>query len=335
MKTNFDFTLKGADWWKPFLGFWVLFLVIYVLDMMMSIGGASRVGHFGVYLLLLFVFMLLLLIIQAIFTIVFLRIMLPKLSIGGKSFSFRGDIGKYLGMNVVGLLLSLVTLTIYVPWYARRITAYLISETTFDGVSPAFLGKGGKLFKYFLLGLWIPVIVLCVIIAVALGIGIARGGAAASSANSQLSASLVTFLTMIVIFIIIVPFMYLMYKWYANIRWNDVAIAWQTSFWPSCGFILGQMLLTVITAGIYWPAALLRMARYFAAKTVFSKGDAEIGRLGFEGDIGRGFGLLWGQTLLSIITLGIYIPWATANIGRWLAAATIFDSKELSAEHSV
>ena len=115
MKTNFDFTLKGADWWKPFLGFWVLFLVIYVLDMMMSIGGASRVGHFGVYLLLLFVFMLLLLIIQAIFTIVFLRIMLPKLSIGGKSFSFRGDIGKLFSVNYCYRLTTIKTTASFRP----------------------------------------------------------------------------------------------------------------------------------------------------------------------------------------------------------------------------
>ncbi len=323
MKTNFDFTLRGKDWWGPFLGYWTLFLLFYVPILMAARLAPSLVARTGVYLLLLLAFLFAMLIIQAIFTVIFLRIILPKLSIGGKAFGFRGDIGKYLGMNIVGLLLSIVTLTVYVPWYTRRIVAYLVGETIFDGASPEFLSKGGKLFKYFLLALWIPVIVVSVIFGVILGVSVASGGMGASTA--QLAAMSSAFVQVLVIFIVIIPLLYLMCKWFVSIRWNAVTIAWKTSFWPSCGFILGQLLLTVITIGIYWPAAALKAYKYFTSRTALSKGDAEVGLLGFEGKMGRGFGLLWGQTLLSIITLGIYIPWASVNIGRWLAAATYFE----------
>lgn len=95
-----------------------------------------------------------------------------------------------------------------------------------------------------------------------------------------------------------------MYKWYVDIRWQEVTIRWKTAFWPSCLFILGQLLLTVITVGIYGPAAFLRLYQYFAGRTVLSDPSGEIGRLGFDGPIGRGFGLLWGQALLSLITAG-------------------------------
>jgi uncharacterized membrane protein YjgN (DUF898 family) len=38
--------------------------------------------------------------------------------------------------------------------------------------------------------------------------------------------------------------------------------------------------------------------------------------------LGRGFLLMWGQGLLSLITAGIYYPWAMARVGRWVASHT-------------
>ena len=51
---------------------------------------------------------------------------------------------------------------------------------------------------------------------------------------------------------------------------------------------------------------------------MLESGDAELGRLYFEGKLGEGFLLLWGQCLLSIVTLGIYLPWAIAKTNVWL-----------------
>jgi hypothetical protein len=322
MKANFSFTLTGRDWWKPFLGFWLLFLMVYIPEVTLPQWGLIDTGMTGVYFIVLLVFLVLLLVVQSIFTIVFLRIMLPKLSIDGKAFSFRGSVGKYLGMNLLGLLLSIVTLTIYLPWYMKRITAYLVSETGFDGAAPEFKGKGGRMFVYYLLGLWVPVIVICVLLALVFGVGFTSGSAPGMAFGALLTALLL---------VLVMPALcYLMYKWYVNLAWKDVAITWKTRFWPSVGMILGQILLTVITIGIYWPAAYLRLFRYFTARTVLSRGDQEIGRLGFEAK--GGFGLLWGQALLSIITLGIYIPWACARVGRWISAGTYCETVEAPAQ---
>jgi uncharacterized membrane protein YjgN (DUF898 family) len=265
------------------------------------------------------VFLIVPVVIQAVFTILFLRIIVPKLSIGGKAFVFRGHIAKYLGMNLTGLLLSIVTLTVYLPWYARRIVTYLVGETTFNGSSPEFLGKAGRLLKYLLLAMWIPVIVVGIVFGLMSGVGTVsyatvQAGMTPAQAGMAFAVSL-----------IMIPFLYLMYKWYVDVRWNDVTIAWRTSLWPSCGFILGQLLLSLITISIYWPAAALRLYRYFTARTVLSKRDVEMGRLGFDGSIAKGWRLMWGQALLSIVTLGAYIPWACAIIGRWIAASTYYE----------
>ena len=43
MKTRFNFTLTGKDWWKPFLGYWVIVLVVDALIQVMSRRAGSLV----------------------------------------------------------------------------------------------------------------------------------------------------------------------------------------------------------------------------------------------------------------------------------------------------
>ena len=53
-------------------------------------------------------------------------------------------------------------------------------------------------------------------------------------------------------------------------------------------------------------------------------------RLAFTGTGGQLFSLILGQTLLSIITLGIYIPWATVKITKYFAEHTEVGGKAAS-----
>jgi uncharacterized membrane protein YjgN (DUF898 family) len=321
MKRYFELTLSGRDWWGPFLGFWVLYWLMYLSQQLINKSVAFSGGRAGLLLLVNLVFMIVMVIIQSIFTIVLLKIIVPKLSFDGGSFNFDGTIGKYLGLNIGGILLSIITLSIYAPWYIRNIIGYLASNTSFKGARLEFLGTGGRLFKYFVLALYLPVIVLSVLVSVVIGITLYGRGGGSGRAGVQIVTTLMVF----VVLFILIPFIYLVYKWCVNVKWNEATVRWRTSFWPSCGFILGQALLTLITMGIYGPAAALRIYRYFAERTIFSRGDVELGRLGFDGPLGRGFGLLWGQGLLSLITLGIYIPWAYARVGRWMMSATYIE----------
>jgi len=327
MKTRFNFTLTGKDWWKPFLGYWVIVLVVDALIQVMSrrvgTGSVSAAGSFVTSI----VGMIILVIAQAIFTIVVLRIILPKLSIGEHAFSFRGEVGAYVGMNVGGILLTIITLGIYSPWYLKRIVSYLAAETTINGASPAFGGRPGKLLKYIFLAVWIPVIVITVI-GVVIGLASFGSDLASGPTSAAMAVSVITFIAVAVFFIVLIPFFYLMYKWMIDFQWNDLSIRWKTSFWPSCFFILGQVLLTLITVGIYWPAATLRLFRYFTNATTVARGEAELGHVVFEGGIGNGFGLLWGQALLSLITIGIYLPWAYTRIARWIFDSTSVELAE-------
>ena len=94
---------------------------------------------------------------------------------------------------------------------------------------------------------------------------------------------------------------------------------------------MGQLALTVVTLSFYWPVAFVKCLAYFAGKTAFERGAdpaaTEIGRLGFDRGEGGYFGFIWGQTLLTIVTLGIYAPWAIAKIGRWACDRLYYEEK--------
>jgi uncharacterized membrane protein YjgN (DUF898 family) len=118
-------------------------------------------------------------------------------------------------------------------------------------------------------------------------------------------------------------YMYLIYHWFfTNLHYRDKTLSWNTRFWPSVSLIWVQMLLSVVTLGIYLPVAFIKVYGYLAGNTEIRVEEQRVGRLGFQGQTSRGFGLLWGQTLLTIITLGVYAPWAMARIGKWFLSNT-------------
>lgn len=337
MKTSFEFTLEGKDWWKPFLPVWAVYLiymgVTQASNTAQKTGGGSTLALLGV-----FIAFLAMLAVGSAFMIIILRIVLPKLSIGDKRFEFHGEVGTFVGMMFLGVFLTVITLGIYMPWFVKKLASYLCSETRFGGETPEFLGKPKKLLLIYLPFLLIMVAIIVVAVLVSMGSFLPSGelfgdyGSSgygfdadyARASGMPIAASIITFL--LVLFLCI-PFTYLIYRWYVNFSCGGATLSWKTSFWPSCFYILGQACLTIITLGIYWPAATLKLYSYFAERTVIEREGREEGRLGFEGPIGKGFGLLWGQALLCIITLGIYIPWGYSKVGSWILENSYYEGK--------
>jgi uncharacterized membrane protein YjgN (DUF898 family) len=322
MKSNFEFTLKGKDWCVPFFVFWVLFVAFYIpmLVLPSRISPDMQAGKY-VSLLLPIPFLIMMIFAYPAFTVVFLRIMLSKLSIREKAFSFKGKISTLIGITIKGTLLSIITLTIYLPWFMRNYLAYIVSEVSFNEANPSFMGKGGKLFKYILLSVTLPFIAL-----IALTTFLSFNDSFREGTGLSFSVK-ISIIIYSLAFIMYIPFLYLLYKWYINIQWRNKKICLAAKFWNTCGYILGQMLLTVLSVGIYFPAAYLKIYRYFINRVSVFTDETEEGTLGFEGPVKKGFLLIWGQTLLSIITIGIYLPWAYAKVGSWAASFTYYDDK--------
>jgi uncharacterized membrane protein YjgN (DUF898 family) len=321
MKKHFKCAITGAAWWKPFIAFVALTLAIMIPNELASLNPPDAPVKAFATLLLTLTLEGLLVVVQAAFSVILMRIAFPLVSIDEKPFAFTGKVGEYVKINIFGFLLCIVTLGFYIPAYARKIVAYLAAHTRRDGECASFLSKTGELMKYYLLALLVPVIAVCVLFAII----VVKSGYVSPVSGSYGPLTLALYL---VLLLAIIPFVYLAYKWTVNFGWRDVTISWNTRFGPSCAFIAGQIALVVVTLGILWPVAVVNIVRYFAGKTVIRKNGTEAGRLGFDGTRGKGFTLLWGQTLLTIITLGIYLPWAYANCARFFVNGTYFEEKQ-------
>ena len=118
--------------------------------------------------------------------------------------------------------------------------------------------------------------------------------------------------------------MYLRYKWMVNVKYKEYIIQWDTDFWSSCKAILFQVFLTIITIGIYYPLALVKMYKYFAEKTV-AISDTRTKKFGYDIENQEDFLFLWGQILLTIITLGIYYPWGFCKIADRILSKTYLE----------
>jgi uncharacterized membrane protein YjgN (DUF898 family) len=316
MKRSFDFTLEGRKLFPLFIAFWIPFLILEVVlsrqNMRMGASAGfgeaapSLLGSLGIFLL------------SVLFQIPFMRRLVPAVSYDGNPFGFKGSIGRYFGLNLLGLFLSIITAGIYYPWYMTRITRYLVGETSYREAPLRFEGKGGRLFVIVLLTLLLPVIAVSVLVAVTT---IRWGDISHAFYNP---AQVLLFVLMALILLgFLSAYFYGVYRWlFTNLRYEDHALRWNTEFWSSVAYIWVQALLSLITVGIYAPAAYIRLYRYFTNRTVIDRAEQPFGKLAFEGQVGKGFGLLWGQGLLSLITAGIYIPWAVARVGKWYLSNT-------------
>ena len=327
MKENFSCDLKGSQWWKPFLLYCVLVLAIVVPFELaiFRLNRATQAASVAGIFVLFIVFMFLITVLVAVFTIIFSRIQYPSIGFRGKQFSFSGKVGEFLSLNLVNVLLTIITLGIYLPWYTKKTTDYLVEHSEYDGEKGKFYGTGGKLFKYYLLSLFIPLVVWMLVFIGIFGLVMMTTGNASPVKYALIALAVIVYLS---IFLIIGPSTYLMYKWYFNIGWKNNKIVWDTEFWAASGYVIAQIALSIVTLGIFLPALYVNTWRYFAGKTVVMENGTEKGRFGFDGKTVEGFCLIWGQSLLCIITIGIYSPWAYAKCTKYFTNNTYYESAQ-------
>ena len=114
-----------------------------------------------------------------------------------------------------------------------------------------------------------------------------------------------------------------------NIKYKEYHIRWNTEFFPSVGKIALEIILSMITLGIYFPLAYLRLYKYFSGKTQSNVVDNKRIQFGYDIDPKNDFLMLWGQILLSIITLGIYYPWAFCKISKRVLGKTYIEKTQI------
>ncbi len=308
MKNYFDFKLTG----KKLFPIWIAFLVLFIIPYSIIILKMQNIQADDASSLILLPLLFLVMIITFFITFYITKLSIENISYNNESVEFNGKFGKYMGTVLLGLFLTIITLGIYGAWYVRNIYKFFVDNTSYKSNNLQFQGKGGKLFLIMLLAIIIPIVVLTIVMSQFL-------------INNSGSVGL-NFIFQIIIFIIAIPYAYFAYKWMVDIKYKEYQISWDTKFWESCGKIAIELLLTVITLGIYYPLAILRLYKYFTQKTCVENNEAKM-RLGYDIEQSKDFLFIWGQSLLSIITLGIYYPWAACKIGKRILSKTYLESK--------
>lgn len=93
------------------------------------------------------------------------------------------------------------------------------------------------------------------------------------------------------------------------------------------GELLGKLfvgyLLTLITFGIYMPWFICKMTEYIASKTSFGPTPRGMVRFRFEGKGGELFKTFLVGYLLTLVTIGIYMPWFICKLQKFNVDNTV------------
>ncbi len=309
MKQLLKSELNGTVLFKKVLMF-LLAYIVCIVGMFLMLQQDFLLGYF----------LVLILVMVSAFALQFQFIssLINAVSLDDQKFEFTGSFGGFMTVCIKGFLLTMVTLGIYGAWFEKNIVKYISENTSFPEKAITFNGTGGKLFKYMILSFFIP----CIIVGIILGVGFTDVimGLSYGSYSPDVMSGMAGFLFIYIVgvFTISSIYTYFIYKWFINFTFGDQEVKLDSSALSTILFVLGQMFLTMITFGIYGFAAQIKIFKYFANNTTLTDISTNVVTpVSFVGQTGMGFGLLLGQTLLCMITFGIYLPWAYANIQNW------------------
>ena len=217
-----------------------------------------------------------------------------------KTITFDGTGGALLIKFIVGVLLTMVTFGIYVPWFLVDLWKFVADNTRLKGtergdVAFRFHGTGGEL-----LVIWIVGILLCLI---TLGLYV-----------PWFMVNMTRFITE-----------------RAQGRADDGTV-YRLRFLGTGGglfvtFLVGY-LLSMFTFGLYLPWFMCSIHRWYAKHTSVVEGGAgaadgvPVGVFDFVGSGGELFVTFVVGYLLSIITLGIYSFWLQVDLFKFFASGT-------------
>jgi tetrahydromethanopterin S-methyltransferase subunit F len=312
MKRYLNFTLKGSQFLPVWIAFIFFFMIpYYLLQGEMASLTAIEVSSEGPSKLF-FIYLLCVVSMAFVFLFYMVKLVVQSLEYNGVRLSVDYHPNKYIGIVITGIMLSIISLGIYIPWFIRNLHRFFVHGVVYNFHKFAFRGKGGRLFLTLTLTIFIPFLVLGIIL------------------FSILNSNIDLWIYQIIVMFALAPNIYLIYKWLVDIRYKNYMIKWDTKFFPATGRIAGELVLAVLTLGIYFPMAYLRLYRYFTQQTKSNIVDGKQVVVGYDGYLWSDFLFIWGQILLMIVTLGIYYPWAFSRIIRRVLNQTYLSTLELS-----
>jgi uncharacterized membrane protein YjgN (DUF898 family) len=217
--------------------------------------------------------------------------------------SFHGTGGSLLGIHVVNLLLTLVTLGVYYFWGKVRVRSYLLSQSEFEGDRFAYHGTGKELLLGTLkavLFFGIPFVLLQVVLPL-----IGRGpvtGAATGMLSYLILLALLAFAT-------VGARRYRL----SRTSWRGVRFSFRGEVVEFIKLFLAGSLLSTITLGLYYPFFETRRYGFLTSHSYVGSQ-----KFSFDGQGRDLFGRYLVTLLLSVPTLGICWVWFLARKQQYL-----------------
>ncbi len=315
MKTYFNFQLTGKKLFPLWAIYYLLVLVPYVVLILTPPIYHQGESNIVATVITLCIFLLIVAIALS-WELYFIKTILQHTQQNGTNLRCDYSVGKFMGIVGLGLLLTVVTIGIYAPWFMRNLQRYLIDNTFYKENNFAFKGKGGKLFVILLLSLFIPMIIVGIFTTKALGIVIKNEPIFIQGVYNA------------IIYIIMIPYLYYIYKWSIDITYKGYHFRLDTKSWPSIGKIAYELILSIITLGLYAPLAYVRLYKYFIEKTKNkTEGTPKI-QFNYDIDQQKDYLFILGQALLTVITLGIYFPWSFCKVSQRILEKTSMEKMD-------
>ena len=225
--------------------------------------------------------------------------------------TFHGTGGSLLGIHVVNVLFTIVTLGVYYFWAKVRVRAYLLSQTEFAGDRFAYHGTGKELLLGFLkamLFVGIPFFLLRLALEL-----IARGPVAQALVGLLSYVAILAFLG----FAMVGARRYRL----SRTSWRGIRFSFRGRILEFVKLFVGGSLLTTITVGLYYPFFDTRRHGFLTSQSYFGNQT-----FSFDGHGRELFGGYLLTLLLLLPTLGLSWFWFLARKQRYFWGHTSFGS---------
>ncbi|HKU42348.1 MAG TPA: DUF898 family protein [Polyangiales bacterium] len=222
-------------------------------------------------------------------------------------FSFHGTGGAFFALVLKNMVLTLLTLGIYMPWAKTERRKFLWQNIEIDGHRLRYHGTGKELFVGY----------LKVAAAYALFLGLPIALRKLVGETAAMTAQLV----LLVLIVAVIP-----YAIWGSRRYLLSRTSWRGVYFRLEGgpsefaktFFLG-LLLTIVTLGIYAPVYANRLHKLLMNSTALGTQKFE-----YRGQDLFVFKLALKNILFSLLTLGVYSFWYRARLASYQAQETSF-----------
>ncbi len=232
----------------------------------------------------------------------------PAAASAQRPFAFHGDGGTLLGIYLVTLLLSIVTLGVYSFWGRTNVRRYLWSMLEFDGDRFAYHGTGGELLK----GWCKALLAVAGILLVSTLIGMLMGGQEGAIVMTVL------FYGSLLLLIPVAQVGTWRYR-LSRTSYRGIRLSFRGRATTLMGIYLKGGLLMIVTLGFYAPFFANRQRKFFCQNAYYGNTAFD-----YDGEGGDLFGSFVLMVLLLIPTLTLSAYWFQAKRFNYFWERTTF-----------